>query len=90
MAERRHAPNFVPAPLAETQRGRVALLAEAAARLCDSRNEAERFLGSAIRAFLMRGGDLVRDHLRIAAERGKKDTPQRVAQQYLKPPKSRF
>lgn len=60
---------------------RVALCAAAAQDMvsgCPLGPIAGRYLGHAILAWLDGGGDLVRDHLRIAPEQGNKLTPQKL------------
>jgi hypothetical protein len=50
---------------ANTIEGRVALIAEAARVLSDSRTPAGAFVGSALAQWLEEGGDLARDFLRV-------------------------
>lgn len=50
---------------ANTIEGRVALIAEAAQALSDSRTPAGAFVGGALMQWLEEGGDLARDFLRV-------------------------
>ncbi len=65
-----------------TQAHRVVLLAQAAGALSIGApvpTEAASFLGQALIDWLERGGDLTRDHLRVAAVRGSHRTPHVIA-----------
>lgn len=70
------------APRAVTREGRVSLLRELAEDLLigrASRPEVRLFAGRALTAWLRSGGDLVRDHWKVAAPRGSHLQPHRIS-----------
>lgn len=78
---RRYNPDdpFGRMPKSGTRAGRVRLLAEAAEVLAADDSEAAQFVAEALRRWLVEGGDLVGDHLKVRAPRGSHRTPQALA-----------
>ena len=70
----------VPARLTRESRIRMLLAATEALRTgLPVPDDAARYLGAALSAWLANGGSLERDHLRVASERGSHRTPRAVA-----------